>query len=219
MAVRLAEWTQVCAMYINGVPIPALEDAVRSAAIEFCQKTRVDTRTWKELPYVANEPDTVLPSPDSRVVVCEAINVWANGVWVRPRTRPEIDLKYSDQSWVLEEVGSFEEVWGWISLRPNRVRLIPAVTLNSFTALTVEAAMQPIRTATLVEDYLFDIHGERIGWGALARMHSHVNAPYANPEYVAGFRAAFDNAISEVAEQFSSGNNKPQLRTLPDSLT
>jgi len=213
---RFRQWETLVAPYVTGHSVPALEDAARNAAIDFMQRTRIDTRVRGNLFYDPDEPDMGMPLASNETTPYQAINVWTTHGWVNPRTRREIDERYPD-GFVGVTVTDPRDVWGWISLRPGLVRLIPSLSIE--TTLRMEIAYQPKRTAAVIDDYLFDLYGEQIAWGCIARMLMHRDVPYSNPGMAPAFDARFEQAISRLMNRAGAGHNKPRLQSGGDALS
>lgn len=211
----LRQWETLIAPYLTGHSVPALEDAVRSALIEFAQRTRVDTRIKGGVTYDPTEPDTELPLVTNETTPYQVVNLWtANGLLL-PKTRREIDSQFPE-GFVGMTVSDPRDLFGWISLRPQLVRLVPALSVE--TVLRLEIAYQPKRTALTVDDYLYDLFGEQIACGAIARMLEHRDTPYSDPGRAPQFFARFEAAISKVGERAVAGHNKPRLQGGRDRL-
>jgi hypothetical protein len=209
------QWETLVAPYVTGHSVPALIDATRDAAIDFMQRTRIDTRIKGSNVYTPSEPDMELPLVSNDTVPYQAINVWTPTGLVLPKTRREIDEQFP-QGFVGETVDDTRNVFGWISLRPGIVRLVPALTVE--TVLRLEIAYQPKRNAMQVDDYLFDLFGEHIALGVMARMMAQRDTPYFDPNGAAIFSAQFDMAISRVADRAGIGHNKPRLQSGQDRI-
>jgi hypothetical protein len=210
------QWERLIGPYMTGVPVPALEDAVREACIEFCQRTRVDTRIKGSIEYVPEEPDTALPLVTNETTPWQCINLWTPTGLVLPKTRREIDLQYPD-GFVGVTVSDTRLLFGWISLRPQLVRLVPALSVE--TVLRLEVCYQPKREARMVDDYLYDLFGEQISFGAMARLAEHADVPYANPAAAGGYRMRFEDAISRIGQRSAGGHNKMRLSSGGDRIT
>lgn len=202
------QWETLISPMLRGVPIPAIEDEARNACIDFMQRTNIDARVKGALSYEPDEPDCALPLVSQHTQVWRCLNLWTSAGKVKSRTRPEIDDKYPE-GWVGLTVDDPSRVWGWISLRPTVVRLVPALSIT--TTLRVEVAYQPRQGATLVDDYIFDLYGEQISWGAMARLSMHVDTPYYNPQQALYYERKFDDAVGRLSSRVGTGHNKPQL--------
>lgn len=210
------QWEQMIGPYMTGMSVPALEDAVRDACIEFCQRTRVDTRIKGSVPYLPEEPDTELPLVSNETTPWQVINLWTPTGLLLPKTRREIDEKFPD-GFVGVTVSDTRDLFGWISLRPQLVRLVPALSIE--VMLRLELCYQPKRTARQVDDYLFDLFGEQISWGAMARLAEHADVPYAQPDRAMGYRMRFEDAISRIGQRSVGGHNKMRLTSGGDRIT
>jgi hypothetical protein len=210
------QWETLVAPYVTGHSVPALEDAARAATIDFMQRTRLDTRVIGRVDYDPEEPDTPLPLISNETQPYQAVTVWTPVGRLEPRTRSEMDMKYPD-GWVGHTVDSADQLWGWISLRPGIVRLIPQLSID--TVLRLEVCYQPRRTARQVEDYVFDLYGEAISWGTIARLKSHLDVPYSDPAGAGVFSGMFQSEISRLQHRAGVGHNKPRLRSGGDVLT
>jgi hypothetical protein len=210
------QWERLIGPYMSGVPVPALEDAVRDACIEFCQRTRVDTRIKGSVEYVPEEPDTALPLVTNETAPWQLLNLWTPTGLLLPKTRREIDERFPD-GFVGVTVSDTRDLFGWISLRPQLVRLVPALSVE--TALRMEVCYQPKRASLMVDDYLYDLFGEQVSWGAMARLGEHADVPYGNPAIAKGARMKFEDAISRVAHRSTGGHNKMRLASGEDRIT
>lgn len=207
------DWEVLVAPFVTGASVPAIEDAVREAAIEFMQRTRMDTRVKGSLPYDPTEPDMPLPLVSAETTPYQCVNVWTTEGWVRPRIRREIDEQYPD-GWVGETVTDPRDVWGWISLRPQLVRLVPALSVA--TVLRVEVVYQPKKTARQIDDYVLDLYGDAVAHGAVARLKRSVDTPYYDIAGAGAYEGKFQMEIDRLLSRAGTGHNKPRLQSAPD---
>lgn len=210
------DWERLIGPYMTGVSVPAMEDAVREACIEFCQRTRVDTRIKGSVTYLPEEPDTELPLVSNETTPWQVLNLWTPSGWLAPKTRREIDDKFPD-GFVGVTVSDTRDLFGWISLRPQIVRLVPALSIEA--VLRLELCYQPRRAARMVDDFMLDLFGEQVSWGALTRLAEHADVPYAQPDKVTYYRGRFEDAISRVAHRSAGGHNKMRLTSGGDRIT
>lgn len=209
------QWETLVAPYVTGHSVPALEDAARAATIDFMQRTRLDTRVVGRIDYDPDEPDTPLPLISQETQPYQAVNVWTAAGWVAPRTRSEMDERFPD-GWVGVTSDTLNDVWGWISLRPGVVRLVPQLSIE--TVLRLEVCYQPRRTARQLEDYIFDLYGEAIAWGTIARLKAHADMPYSDPTGAGVYAGMFQKEIGRLLHRSGVGHNKPRLRSGGDVL-
>lgn len=210
------QWETLVAPYVTGHSVPALEDAARAATIDFMQRTRIDTRVIGQQEYEPAEPDMPLPLISNETQPYQAISVWTTAGRVDPKTRSEMDERWPG-GWVGLAVSDLREVWGWISLRPGIIRLVPQLSIP--TVLRLEVCYQPRRNARQVEDYIYDLYGESIAWGTIARLMSHRDMPYSDPSGAQQYGAMFNAEINRLRNRYAVGHNKPRLRSGGDVLT
>jgi hypothetical protein len=203
----LGDWENIISQHINGAPQPVMMDAVRDAAIEFCRDTRVDRRLVTHLNYEAAKPDMLIPDGPNSEFPSGIVTVWTTEGKSDGLTRHAIDDLYPD-GFVRVTVDAMKDVKGWISLRPGSLRLVPALSFDAPEAIDVEVAYQPKRNATEVAQFLYELWAYEIGWGALAILHAHHGAAYAEPSVSGMYRDRFNDAKHNAAERGYSGFGK-----------
>jgi hypothetical protein len=217
MGARLDDWENIIASEINGVPLPTMMDAVRQAAIEFCQRSRVDTRLVEDLDYEAAYPDVVVPDLDAHTTPAAVINVWSSYGRIEPATKRDLEALYP-RGWAREATGTMLEVRRWYSPRPGLVRLVPKLTVDMPAELTLDVAWQPRRNAGEVADFLYEHFAKEIGYGAVALLHRHADAPYADATRASAYQMFFEQRIAEVADRGVAGHQKQRHRVVPPDL-
>lgn len=208
--IALRDWFPYVSPLCNGALVPAIEDAVLDASIEWCQRTECDMRTIAGLDVTANVPDIELPKPEVYVTPHRARTVYTSCDPLQTRTRQELECEYP-KGFPLATTDGLTKLKYWLSRRPGFITLIPYSTQTLTAALTVECSMQPTRNAIEVADFLFEFWAEQIGWGAAARIHETPNAPYALPDRAAFYRNKFDAAVMTVLHSPDVGFQKPRL--------
>jgi len=197
--------------FLDGAPLPAIDDAVVDACVEFATRTSVLTSVSDPITLLANIAEYELDSPDSQTVVTGVKSVQLACGKVDPATRPELDDQYPD-GWMSLAVSDLNRLRFYHSRLPGILRLVPMLSVKAANAMTVEVVYAPMRTATQVDDLLFDRYAEMIAQGALARLHQH-RASYADPTRVATYLQAFEAAITESADDSPHGFEHHVLRT------
>ena len=197
--------------YVAGAPMPAVDDALLQAAIEFCEKTyAINEDFFVKAPA---KPEILVDSADSNLDPYAVLEVYGTECKLAVETKQTLREKYPD-GWQDETVDLPDELVGWMSLGENTIRLIPYLTAaTTEKVLRLEVAMKPSLDATALPDLLLARWPEKIAAGALARLHAHANVPYADPNRVARYEAIFNSAISKAADEVEAGFNRPQLRT------
>lgn len=215
---RLDDWENIIAAEVNGAPLPTMMDAVRAAAIEFCQRTSIDTRIVGPIDYEAAHPDVPVPDADPDTTPSSVMTLWTTFGKLEPATKRDLEQLYPN-GWAAEAVDTTYLVRRWYSPRPGVVRLVPRVTVDMAAELTLDVAFQPKRNAIEVADFLYEKYANEIGAGAIAALHSHSQAPYAQPERVSAYRMIFERRIATLADKGVAGHQKARHRVRTDELS
>lgn len=203
--------------FVANAPAPAVEDALVDACVEFCTRTKVLRQMLDPVTLIAGMAEYALDAPDGDSVITEVLTAWLPEGKIDPYTRPDLDARYPD-GWAQLTAAGTAEVTGYYCRLPGFIRLIPTLSVKMDRALTLEVACAPTRTATKVEDVLFDRYAEVIAAGALSRLHQHPSAKYADPTRVSAYTSVFENAVSTLADDANRGFAHKQLRTIPEQL-
>jgi hypothetical protein len=201
---------------VDGAPLPAIDDAVVDACVEWCTRTRVLTAILDPITLVPAMADLELDPPDGDTQITEVMTAWLPEGRIGPLTKPELNARYP-LGWAHLLAANTREVEGYYCRLPGWVRLVPMVSVKVPRALIVEVAYAPRRTATAVEDVLLDRYAEQIALGALARLHAH-KAAYADPSRAGALRSAFDAAVVAHANDAPHGYAHKPMRTARDDL-
>jgi hypothetical protein len=168
-------------------------NAVRSAVIEFCRKTRYWQEDLDPVTGAANVPNYPVDTPPNTVVV-DLVEAWYNGNLLIPKSMDELARIYRTLDWrtMAGNPAYYTRVIEpEIILVPYPVEAIP-------NALTMRVALAPTRNSTYVDSALYEHYVEQIGFGARARLYSMSGQPFADEtaakKYALLFRVACDNA-------------------------
>lgn len=200
----LGDWENIISAHINGAPLPVMMDAVRDAAIQFCRDTRIDRRLVTLLDYETTRPDLELPDGVDGEFPGTVMQLWTSEGRMDELSRQDISELYPD-GWGRLTVPSMKQVKGWISLRPGSVRIVPALSVDLTGEIDVEIAYQPKRNATHLPQFLYEMYAYEIGWGALAILHAHNQASYADPAQIGVNDRRFREAITDLADKGDAG--------------
>jgi hypothetical protein len=203
--------------YIANAPNPAIDDALLDAAIDFCDRTRVINGMTERLPVVAGSGEVEVDAPDSNLVVANVIAVYTTARKLTSKTKSELDQLYP-KGWMWEEASEASRILYWLAQSRATITLVPYPTFNSGQEVVAEAAYKPARAAASLPDDLLEHYAEAIAAGALARLHSHPGAAYADSARAGGFATMFEAYIAKHADEHLSGVGKPHLRTGTDEF-
>ena len=208
MTVALTNWEPYILPEIPAVPDPALQRAVRDAAIDFCQ----DTLVWKEwldrISILANDDEYLLSAPAAMVAYADIEGVYQvyfkeNGAAddqfgpLDPTTEDDMETELGS-AWMFVTAEQPSKYYIPPS-EPTMLYLHPIPTVASVSGLLVRAYAKPLQTAVLLPDFLYNRHLNPIKHGALAKLFGAKGMPWYDPKEEAKwdglYRLDVDNAI------------------------
>lgn len=214
---QLSDFERYVLPFVAGAPAPAVEDAVLDACIEFCTRARVLRQILSPVTLVPKVAEYELDPPDGDNRITEVMAAWLPQGKIDPLTRPVLDELYP-AGWANLSTADVRDVRGYYCRAPGIIRLVPMLSIKVARALTLEVAYAPARTATEVDDLLFDQYAEQIAAGALARLHEHPDADYADPSRVSSYRTKFEQAITGHSDDTQHGHAHHPLRSGMDDF-
>lgn len=202
MTEALSSWETEISVDVVGYTFPAMERAVREAAIKFCKQTELWTDDLDRITVIANQANYTLTVPAAlahgEIIGVDDAKYKQDGmddnqfVTLDPISENQMDLHDS---------GS----WKWrTSTTPSKyyadkthktVYLYNIPTAGSAEGLLVRAILQPTKDATVLDDFLYDNHHKAIGDGAKAYLLAQRAQPWFDPQMSGAFAMSFMNAI------------------------
>jgi hypothetical protein len=197
-------------------------EAVRNAAIEFCEKTR----TWQEqqapypLPTIVAGASPFLDFQfDTGQLVYEILaaglcNTNSNiSTEVTPRTAQWADERYPGwQSGA--HVGTPSNV---VQISSDQFAPLPAANGEPWT-LVLHVALKPDRASTSGPDFLYNDYYEQIAAGAKARLMGMTGKPWSNPTMAVANAGIFDAAIIKANTRQAHGFGRGRVRVRAEFL-
>lgn len=192
--------------FVGSCPTVIIDNAIRNAAIEFCDYTY----TWREVLDAARVRDGVadydIDAPANGRLV-HVLYVAHSGVRVLPTT--EMTLDTMEDGWRSSEAETAAYYY-----MPDRstIRLSLTPTTSESRALEITATFKPTVDALVLPNGLYDDHREAISHGALMRLFDMDGEKWANPAAAEKRRALFD--ISKRKEKAARLNDYTRQSTL-----
>lgn len=183
-------------------------NAIRNACIEFCQGSNI----WQE----TQDPFDLLPADlpydlegVSGAKVCRVLSLRVDGQRIDPITMDELDAKFYNWREAQADVPT-----AYYQPNPDSLALYPIPT-GAVNAV-FRVAYAPLRTASGVEEYVYQDWLEELAAGALARLMSMPGQSFTNEVAAAGYRDTFEKGISDAAAEanksFSRAEPMVQMR-------
>jgi len=181
-------------------------NAIRSAAIDFCQKARVWRASFGPLSLTANTPTVLLGVPaDTELVTIIQAAILSNGSW------GDISGPYSEEHLDQEISGWREKTTDTLPFRylnsgTNSIRVYPVQTANQANVLKGVMALKPSRSATGGDDILYNEWLDYIASGAKAKLMSNLTAEWKNENGAVLHHGMFRKGVNiAIARQLKGG--------------
>lgn len=179
------------APWLPGCPNVVMDDALRTAAIEYCEKTRAHKVYLTAIDSVVGVDAYVYTSPDPvNLNVYRADSVFFNGRQLDPCGLDERDILYPN--WMTTPAVPEK----YSQLNERAISIVPSPNVAITGAIVVRAAMTPTTTAVGLDDTLAEFHGRFIAQGALFTAMSMEGKEWNNDAKAGAYKAMFDDSIS-----------------------
>lgn len=190
------------------VPEPLAVQALRNAAIAFCEKSRA-WRVLTEIDVVGDEREIMpVPSQASLFEIEEAWFKQTGGIWGGSLKR--IPFKEIDPN-MLPSAGDAPGTAPpeFISQVDYDTVIVAPIALGT---LRISMFLTPSQTADDAPDFLYEKHAQMIADGALASILMTPGQPYSNPELGAVKEASFRAFCDSKFNQNIRGQQRSRAR-------
>ena len=157
--------------YLTGCTEPLAQQVLVDSAIAFCEDTQVIRAELDEFQTRPGENAYELEAP-SQQQVARVLDVKVSGRTLTAVVAEDVDL-------LMAAVGTPMAYYTDRTDSQFTLRLFPKP--DGEYAVKVRAALRPMRTATAVEDDLFDLWSDAVICGALSRAMNIPGQPFSDP--------------------------------------
>lgn len=196
--------------HVVGCPEVTAQEALIDTAIEFCERTLVVQKTLNQLDTEKAWNEYTLPTPNDQVVVIP-VAVWFKAKLLEPVAAQAIQnvQAYTDNISGSTVTQGTPTSYFWTA--PNTLGLYPVPDTDEVETLTVRAALKPKRSATQLEDVLFDDWLDPLVSGTLARLHAMKDQPWASSDRALLRSREFRNGLQRARIESSQGRVRANL--------
>lgn len=168
-------------------------NAVRNAAIEFCDNT-LFWQASQDPVTVANTDFPLLLTGVAGARVTQVLTCVVDGTPIDPTTMDA--LENSVPFWRTKVASSPSN---YFLPDPYNLSLYPMLDTGVSVELVLRVAYTPTRVATGIEEYVYQKHLEVIAAGALNKLMVQPAQPWSNPELAAFYREKFMKGITDAS--------------------
>lgn len=193
--------------YVRDCPQPIIEDAIRNAAIEFCEKTYI----WKDdlaaISIVGGTSEYAISVPTGAALVSvEAC--WYSDRLLIPKGADELARIFRLCDWRSAEG---DPVY-YTHTTPNSIVVVPTPQNDVADSLKIRAVLCPTRASTTVEDFIYDDYLDTIAAGARARLYAIPGQPFSDMSLALLSRREFLAGVGEAKIKANKGMTRASLR-------
>ncbi len=183
---------------VPGCSSPMATDAIRTAAIDFCERSRAwtDNLTMSALANTGAYPFV----PPAGSAVAEILQAWFNGLPIDPKTPDELRQLYTN--WRTE---SGNEPEFYTQEDTVSVTLVPMPEAALADAIKLRVALAPAADSTGVDTRIFNKYRTDIAAGALAILLKIPGEKFYNPNLAQERQATFNAAIADANYKAAKG--------------
>lgn len=191
---------------VPGAPDIVIDHALRNAAIEFCERTRVHVVSLDAEDSVSGVGEYQITPPSQAVNIAEVLSVSFMGIALEPRTIEAVRHGYGADWRIKTGVPAC-----YTQQAADTLIIVPAPDRAETAAIGIDVALCPSPTAAGLDDWLFRKYRHAIAAGAKARMMAMAGVPWASPD-----RGDFYGGILEsVIIETTSAARKSLVRAMP----
>jgi hypothetical protein len=203
MAAALAAFRSRVLPNLPSCPDILVDQAVLDACIEFCEKTNIVRFTSDPTAVASGEYEIDIDTPTSSKVV-QVQRVWIGATELTPLQEDDVGVFGFTEAVTGETVAngtptSFGEI------RPGTIALYPRP--NSTVYITTRSSIKPSRSATSVDDVLYEDWVNVIASGALYRLYT-MKAEWQDTARAGIELAAFKQGVGNAILESRRGRNR-----------
>lgn len=176
---------------------------IKNTIIDFCEKSLILQADHDPVTAIVGQIDYDLEPPKDRLVV-RVMKAWYKGQLLEEMAPDDIDTPsvYNQQSGYHVHRGDplqfFQKEARTFSVYP-----IPNETVKQ--SITLRVALKPTRSATTIDDLIYEEYAETIGSGAISRLALSPGKPYSNAGLANAHRALFQAGLNVARDRSQNG--------------
>lgn len=215
----LKQFTDRVRMYVGGIPELTMREFVIEAAREFCEKSlylRKDTAVQD----IVSGSSFYTPTAIADLDIVAAIRVEDSTKIVDPRSEDQLDNEWPKLNWRYPyySTGTYLSTpWRTMTgpqavfyYHPdvNTIRLVPVPDTTKTGGLFIRIAAKPSRTATTIDDLLYNEWLDEIARGAVGLLQRIDNRPWTSVRSADRHLKYFENGYNEARSRVNRSNNR-----------
>lgn len=189
--------------YVVGCPDPVAEQALRDTAISFCDSTMVIHEQLTAFNTMVSTAEYTLSAPSADETVSRVLEVSVDGRAIRP-------IPSTDAFGLLSQSGA--PVYFYTTRVGSQLKLVLYPTPDKAYTIAVDAALRPTRTATQVQDDLYNQWIDTLAAGAVSRIASMPGQSFTDMQLAAFKQSEFYTGVTRARIDGRTGRLKGSAR-------
>jgi len=186
--------------YVRDVPEMVALQAVRNAAIQFCEMTRVLQLNLEPMDVTQSVSKYEFDPPIGYKIV-DIMEAWFGDQLLIPKPVEELTRIYRTSNWNTLDGNPYY----YFRDRTQEVQLVPMPKVTETGKLKIRASISPVRASTTVDGELYERYFEHIAMGARARLCDTPNQPYYDPKSAQTYLKRFSDAMTHTRTSVAKG--------------
>lgn len=193
--VAVSEFVKYIHPDINQVETTLLTQRLNTVLTDFCQQSKILQVTMEPLTLIPQVREIEIETPTDTTLVEIRRLVYKGKTELLSQTIDWLDR--DDPFWRTKD----GEPTHYTHVGRNTIMVTPHPTTTEVMGITGRIAVKPTRTATTVDDILFDDWAEVIAAGTKAHLMAMPRKPWTNPNLAQGFAMAYAEGIEQASAQ------------------
>lgn len=189
--------------YVVGCPDPVAEQALRDTIIAFCDETQVVHEALTSFNATAGTASYTLSAPSANEAISRVLDVSVDGRTIRP-------MPSADAFGLQAQSGT--PTWFHTTRVGSQLKLVLYPTPDKAATIIVDAALKPTRTATQVQDDLYDLWLDTLAAGTISRLASIPGQSFTDLPLAAVKQAEFISGLKKARIDGRTGRVKASAR-------
>jgi len=187
------------------------ENAIKSACIEFCEKTLIWQINIDPMDVINGQNNYPIATPDGTKFVVPVQSYFNTNLLI-PKGPDELAEIY--------RMGDYQQIQGGPQYVTRMIKpeviLVPTPFVSEPAVLYVKAAIAPTRDSTEIDSEIYEQYAEAIAWGARARLYAQPRQDYtdktASIEALKMFRFEINRLRMQVTKGLTRGSPRVEFQ-------
>jgi len=193
--------------FVQDVPEIVAIQAIRNAAIQFCEKTRV-LQTELEPMDTTAEVSVYEFEPDIGYKVVDIMEAWYGDQLLIPKAVEELTRIYRTSNWNDLDGNPYY----YFRSRTQEITIVPKPSVSASAKLKLRVAVVPSRASSMIDEEIFERYYEYITIGARARLYGTAGQPYYSAKEAQIYLKRFSDGINEVRTRVAKGLTRASVQ-------